>query len=197
MYKLDCFRKDKSGGAVMTKGTLPDGGSSCDSDNSEFSKLVKKCRLNNLDRIIHNSSSEHAQYLIRQLIEEAADKGEPVKIVSGTLREDFYEGVERSAKKALDKKVPFEVLVLYPKPEADIDNNRFAKFISENGGTVNQAKSEELRHMSHFVLTGNRRFRIETDHENAMAVANFNDPVVGSICEESFITIKSALEKGL
>jgi len=151
-----------------------------------FEALVKKYRKRKSPQVIHNASKKHAEILIRNLLQEALEKNENIKIVSGNLDDKFYNNLAEELGDCLNAGIQVEVVVLNSR---DLSGNRFAEKIRENSnGTLIQNNKDEEINFPHFVLVGENKFRSETNHNKARAIASFNNP---SICE----TLSDIFEK--
>ncbi|MBU4319518.1 MAG: hypothetical protein Q8N12_05890 [Thermodesulfovibrionales bacterium] len=56
----------------------------------DFYHLVAKCRRKQSSQMIYNTSCEHSKILFASLIQEAGKRKEDIRIVSGSLNDDFY-----------------------------------------------------------------------------------------------------------
>lgn len=155
---------------------------------SEFSKIVADCRKKESTKIIHNASYEHARELFINLIDEARVRKEDVLITSGNLNPDFYGVLIDDTKEAIKGGVKVKLAVL--NPSADIKNNPFANMVLKEGGVVYKAKGEMK--YPHFILVGDKRFRLELDHEQTKAIACFNNPGIGKFLKDNFEAIASS-----
>ncbi len=165
---------------------------------SEFAELIKELRKTKSSRLIYNASIEHAQDLFSELFKEAEETKGNVKIVSGILTEDFYGQFSDTVKRIIDQGISVQLAVLSPK--VNLEKHVFATSILDRGGKVFQA-DEELD-TPHYILVGDRGFRLETDHNKTKAVASFNNPEVAKRLEIHFAnlvklpTIREVARKG-
>ena len=140
-----------------------------------FERIVRDCARNNSTRVIENASAEHALVLIRTLFETAVRHKEEVRIVSGRLLESFYEELVDTARQALDCGVRFSVLVLNGK---QLEGNRFAETMKEHANGSLAVLEHDEKSLPHFVVVGDRRFRVEIDDERKIATASFNNDTI-------------------
>lgn len=141
-----------------------------------FERTVRDYAKNDRPGVIENASVEHALVLIRILFETAIRHKEEVRIVSGRLFKSFYEELVDTARRALDYGVQFSVLVLTSKRQ--LEGNEFAKLITDHdNGSIAVIEDGDER-LPHFVIVGDRRYRIEIDDERKIAVASFNDDTI-------------------
>lgn len=157
-----------------------------------FVKLVRYCRKRHDSKTIFNASFSHALVLAKNLLDCAKETGEPVRIVSGNLEKDFYEGLTEKIKELQD----VEVIVL--NPGSKISENSFVQELKKKeakGESVKviQASKDMSSKLPHFILVGKNKFRVETDHEHAKALACFNNSEVGGILSQAFIDFKEKL----
>ena len=154
-----------------------------------FEKLVKYCADNDSTRIIQNASMEHAKILLRQLLLTASEKGETVRIVSGRLRRDFYNDLLAEAQKTLDR-VKVSIVVL---SGDQLDGNRFFELVRghHNGEVV--VLEQEPERWTHFIVVGDKRYRVEEDDGKQTAHASFNNEIIPQLLIDRF---EYLLEKG-
>lgn len=154
----------------------------------DFNELVAYCRRKDRKRLIHNASIEHAEVLFKALFDEAVQSKEDVYIVSGELKEDFYERLKESAKKVFDAGKTIELAVLNEKgKDIDLKKHAFSSFIMEKGGKVYKTSSFKF---PHFIVVGSNKYRLETDHSQGRAIACFDDNSIGSLLKKSFELLK-------
>jgi sugar-specific transcriptional regulator TrmB len=150
-----------------------------------FSKAVEECRKKESTRVLQNASIVHAKELFLNLIDEARAKKENVAIVSGELNREFYSQLAETTQKALSEGI--QVSLLVTNPDVRLDQHPFAQTILRAGGEVYEA-TEKLA-APHFIVVGDKRFRVETDHDQTKAIACFNNSVVGHALRELFDTL--------
>lgn len=143
----------------------------------DFVKIVEEARRKKSTRTIYNASVEHAEVLFKNLLAEARENDEDVRIVTGDLREDFYARLTDEIR-PLAKKVKLIVL----NKEINLDNNAFWRIVRDGGGTALRIEAK----MPHFVLVGHNKFRLELDHKQTKAIASFNNPSIGNALESAF-----------
>ncbi|HDL01451.1 MAG TPA: hypothetical protein ENH23_04380 [candidate division Zixibacteria bacterium] len=143
---------------------------------SEFAKLIKEYREKKSSKLIYNASIEHAHDLFSELFKEAEETKANVHIVSGQLTEDFYGRFSDTIKKIIDKGVHVQLAVL--NPAVALEKHPFVMSILKGNGQVFQADNEV--DTPHYILVGDRCFRLETDHGKAKAVASFNNPDIAA-----------------
>lgn len=160
-------------------------------DNDRFTKLVDRCFEKELDKIIYNASWEHALILFKHLFKAALkydDKN--IRIVSGHLTREFYRELVEEVRACLEKGVHVEVLVTEPK--ADIEDNEFVRVVRASpNGTV--LVSRKPLSTSHFIVVGEKRFRLEEDHKQCKAVACFKNQDIAKSLIDVFNLIKKAV----
>lgn len=154
----------------------------------EFSKIIADCRKKESTKIIHNASYEHARELFINLIGEARVRKEDVIVASGNLNPDFYGELVDITKEAIKGGVQVRVAIL--NPTTDVKDNPFSAMILKEGGVVYKAKNE-IR-IPHFILVGDKRFRLEVDHEQSKAIACFNNRGIGEFLKNVFEKIVSS-----
>lgn len=163
----------------------------------EFTKLVEQCRKHESTQLIENAAWEHALTLFRNLIQIATDKGEPIRIISGNLHKKFYSELVQPIHDYLQsEKANLEVIVL------NVNDNEQAvhPFIEEvdkseraNLITVNEENGSFSS--PHFIVVGDKRFRLETDHEQTKAIASFNNPEIAEFLDTLFRKLKMCIQE--
>lgn len=140
----------------------------------DFEKLVERARSKRENRMISNASIAHAEILLRAIFVTAIEDRTTVKISTGELHAAFYGKLFKEARQLLDSGGMIDVVV--ENPDQLTSDNAFLNLVAshENGRVF--ALAEEMRgRVSHFALTGDRCYRLETDHEAREAIANFGD----------------------
>lgn len=149
-------------------------------DNDSFTELVDRCLEKELDKLIYNASWDHALILYKRLFKAALmydDKD--IRIISGHLTREFYKELVSDVSACLEKGVHVEVLVT--EPQADIGENEFARAVRASSNGFVYASDRALS-TPHFILVGEKRFRLEEDHKQCKAVASFkNQDITGSL----------------
>lgn len=153
----------------------------------DFRKLVNHCKTNNIDRDIYNASFDHALELADVLFKKALEEKKPIKIISGDLCTQFYGTLCNIADKILDEGIKIEAIV--SNPNCELHRNRFANMLINKGSLYLALHPIRLLH---FILVGDKSYRLETDHDQSKAVANFNNISIGQVLFQQFNTaIKS------
>lgn len=163
-------------------------------NKSEFELKVDRCRKGNSPELISNAAWSHAVYLFKSLLEVAADKKEDVRLITGSLNDDFYSSLQEPLKKCMDADVNIDVIIL--DGSASLNNNTFASIIKRYPhGSLEQAPDGYSLGAAHMLLVGDdaARFRLETDHAQTKAVASFNNAEMGKTLLTVFADIKSTI----
>jgi hypothetical protein len=159
----------------------------------DYSKVVAECRKDLISRKISNASIEHAYVLFENLLTLAIDNKQPVKIVTGCLEEPFYKNIANKIKDVLDSGNRVDIIVLCSKDK--IQDKSLAKMVSEHkNGSVKILSTEEAYHQQHFILVGDRSYRIEFSDEDKIAEANFNNELVGEFLQYQFDSLSQRQE---
>lgn len=154
----------------------------------DFARVVAQCRADQSPRILNNASIEHAKVLFENLIKEGINRKEEIRLISGNLNEEFYNKLLYLADELIEQNINVQIIIAYP--DTDIKNNQFAnKINSVDKRCVYKAKQKI--NVPHFILVGDKRFRIETDHEETKAIACFNNEVVGKSLKTIFEQAKA------
>lgn len=149
-----------------------------------FEELVAKCKKNNSAKCIHNRSSRHALFALKKLLEVAYKKQQVIRLVSGNLGDTFYGQLNKNIKSCLQTGCSVELVITYPSTE--VRDSSFIQTILSNGGHVKQAQDASMNDCPHFMLVGNKSFRLETNHELSEAEVCFNDSVIGRFLLSKF-----------
>ena len=161
-----------------------------------FEDYVKRCAENDEADSIHNASIRHAKIIIRELFESAIRHEEDVKIVSGHLLDEFYQDLVEPAGRILDKSSIKAVVLESTKEE--LEDNELFQLVNEHprGEVVVRDPVEDPGKWTHFVLAGDRRYRIEIDDGKKDAIASFNDVTVGEVLMNAFSQYRTYALRG-
>lgn len=148
----------------------------------EYRTAVTALADNKENRRFLNDSSDHAK-LLADLMIGRAKKGEEVLIYSGAMRDgcfvDALKSFKGTARILLDSSDGLGVI------------NGFSKEICERI----QAQVLEKRDGNHFFVAG-ASFRYEMDHNDATAIANFNEPATVEKLKDRFESLWKPLNAG-
>ncbi len=159
-----------------------------------YAQLIKEYRKSREREMISNGSHEHGRIIADNIFEAALSDKLDVSIITGTLRREFYEPLVPKLSRLLETN-KVNLIVVDPE-ESELSGNKFLDCISSASNReiiINRDNSQNRRHQ-HFILAGDSMYRLETDHEMGLAVANFNDPIVGEMLRDRF---ESVLEEFL
>ncbi len=163
------------------------------STKDTFKKMVEECRKNESPKTIFNASKDHALVLFQELFTASIEHKEDVKIISGHLDDSFYNDLSIDLESCVGKGMAVEVIVLN---DRDLSSNKFAKIIQNSDRcSITQLPTGNKISSAHFILVGNSRFRAETDHDQAKAIASFNNPSVGETLTEIFASVKNKISQ--
>lgn len=164
------------------------------SNIKSFEEKVDYCRENLAPDLIENAAVDHALYLFKSLLSVAVSEKEPVRIVSGHLKSEFYDNLSDQLDQCIDAGVDIELLIL--NGNVHVNNSSFASKIDtySHGKVYKAPKGYELN-AQHMLLVGDRaeRYRLETDHEQTKAVASFNGPSMGETLLSTYRQLKELL----
>lgn len=155
----------------------------------EFRRIVNKCAREDLDWVITNRSPYRARYLISKLF-EVGQKW--IDIYAGDLSKycrfegdvaEIYSWPELidSAKKFLSKEGT-RLRIITQRPIDGGTDNPFVSAMLDDEARRGEVEILVAREgvlapvKQHFIAVDRRAYRFETDHENAVATANFNSP---------------------
>lgn len=164
-------------------------------EKSAFDKKVDECRKDEKSDLIDNAAINHALYLFQNLFEVAAENEEKVRLVSGTLNNDFYSELTNKLEACIDKGVDVEVMLL--NGDAEMEGNSFLDKVKEYAkGRVLTAKRGKNVPGAHMLLIGDeaKRFRLELDHEQTKAIASFNNPSMGEALNVIYDSLRESLD---
>ncbi len=156
----------------------------------EFAKLVEQSCRERSPRIIHNASFDHARILIRCLLQLAGRDKAKVKLVSGSLRPEFYGELVGALRTSMDQGAQVEAIVLDAK--APLGSNQFAETIRERGKLLVNRGNISPSELPHFIVVGPDAFRMENDQEQAKAIASFNNAEIGQVLVQFFDRLSEA-----
>jgi len=174
-----------------------------DSTTDSFVDLINASKVKNDEgvrssRLINNADIEHAKVAVEAVLDVAIEDKKDVCIVTDSLRKDFYsnEKLVSKARELLTNKNKIEIIVL--DPNADLTQNTFADVVRDDSyGSI--LLGDKKHSAPHFIVAGDRVFRLETNHNQTKATISFNNESIGSCLLAEFNRLKAILEpsKGL
>lgn len=157
---------------------------------TKFNDIVNSCSKKNIDRKIIDKNWANSVSIVMRLFELALEKKKDIRIVSGVLHERFFIDFKDMAKEMLKEKLSLKAIVLHP--HYKVKKYSFADIIKNpnHSGELIVAPfprddSIDIRH-PHFILIGNKSYRLELSHSKGGAIANFNDPIIGGFLYDVF-----------
>ena len=168
-----------------------------------YVQIVEKARKTNSSRILTNAAPSHANVLIKNLLIAARSAKEDVKIVTGEFSAEVYdETISNEVSATLDSGRSFDVIIT-DAFEADMAGNpvydilEAARAADGNEERVKiQFAGEAFSKISHFVLVGENKYRLESDPTTISTIASFNDPNTGKLINGLFTQATSILDEG-
>ena len=145
-----------------------------------FERIVQDYAENDSPHVIENASIDHALVLIGRLFETARRHKEEVRIVSGRLLKSFYQNLIDSARKVLDDGVQVSVVVL-SNDDSQLNGNGFYDLLNRHKNGRVDVLDRDAESMPHFVVVGERRYRVEVDDKRKKAFAAFNDDTIAPV----------------
>ena len=144
----------------------------------DFRALVTRAQQSKSPKIITNASLSHAAVLVEKLLKTADEDKLPIRIVSGCMASSFYEQFCGKFKDLLGKGLQIRALV---EDDSCLDGSHSIceEIRSHKNGSVLQLP--DVGGCPHFILVGDRVFRLETNHDLKSAKASFDDPVIGKM----------------
>ena len=159
----------------------------------DYTKVVEECRKNLIPRKISNASLEHASVLFDNLLQLAIDNKLPVKIVTGCLEKPFYEKISNKVKDVLESGNRVDIIALCNKEK--LQHSDLAKMVNEHThGSVKLLSADKEHNQQHFILVGDKSYRIEFSDRDKIAEANFNNELVGEFLQGEFETLSKQQE---
>jgi len=161
-----------------------------------FIRLVQDAQALQLNKNINNAAIDHALILSEYLLKEAAERKKDIKIVSGSLRNEFYNDLYKKTEQYLEiikkNQTKIDIIILSKEQthENNLAENKFANFIKKELEKSSIKFCNDIK-FPHFFLVGDRSYRYETNHKETKAVANFNNKETGKILELLYNTISN------
>ena len=153
----------------------------------DYEKKVKKHYDSMSSSEIDNGSIEHAKIVVKYLFKMAEEKKLDVKIATGCLDGAFYSNFTESAKNILkNNKIS---IISHDEPDESI----FKTLISESENASLLTAGNKVMSLPHFILVGDKAYRIEEDNMLMTARASFNRESIGSFLASFFGDIKKAV----
>ena len=136
-------------------------------------KLIA-ARMSGSDEIIDNGEGAQATDMISELFVLARQQHLPVDIYSGSLHSAVFVPITALLKDYLsDDKAKLRVLT--DTPPAELAGNAFSDTVSQHQKAQIFRYPLNAVNMLHFMLVGDRAYRLETDHHRFVASGCFND----------------------
>ena len=161
--------------------------------SDQYTDMVRRYAEIDSPEMIENASIGHALEIAKALFGSAERHGEDVRIVTGCLLAPFYRNLVEGAKKVLDK-ASIRVIV-FSQPSKEIVDSEFYKTVTDHERGTVEFYPEPEGTEAHFILVGDRRYRIESDDRLATAFACFNDPSFGAFLLGMFAGILSKMRE--
>ena len=150
-----------------------------------FEDYVKGCARHENADIIQNASISHAKIIVDQLFESAIRHGENIRMASGRLLPEFYSDIIDKAKKVLSQRIRISVVVLDSTEDDLRDNKLYSVVVNDPHGEVLTSRGSMTGEQVHYVLVGEKRYRVEIDDKTKEAIASFNDPRIGGLLADA------------
>jgi len=164
----------------------------------KYISYITECRVGHFKDIINNSSPDHARALSESLVIYATEQKLPIRIISGSLHENFWSPItpffEEYFKKN-DPNIKLEIIIL-DNTKDSLNNNSVYKFLQKYTSPDNNGNTKVIIHggirdiivtnQAHFILVGDSAYRKETTQNRSVAIASFNDPDNGKDLLDSF-----------
>ena len=166
-----------------------------------YIQIVETARKSNSSRILTNAAPSHAKILIQNLLIAARSAEENVKIVTGEFSEEVYDSsIADEMKATLDAGCSFDVIVT-DAAEDDLGDSLVYQALKtvrdgDHSGRANiRFAGDAFSEISHFVLVGENKYRLEPDPTEISAIASFNDSDTGQLIDGLFDQAVSILEE--
>jgi hypothetical protein len=106
-----------------------------------------------------------------------AEKSRPnrIRILSGRLDPEFYEGLNDDIVRLMDTGIEIQVIVL--SEDFDPAGGNFARSIIEHENGYLYRPSQKIPLMKGFILIGHSAYRFRTEREGPRYIANFNNKI--------------------
>lgn len=144
-------------------------------DRDTFRAILEGAALNPQLGVISNRFPWQARMASEKLLEVAALKRLPVRILSGGGAENFYTGQFATALRACKTHVPWIKILVWQRNAEGLAP--CLKSLAEDGTVeLRISGTEELSdHVPHFLLVGDRAFRQEATHRPFSKHTKFSD----------------------
>ena len=94
--------------------------------------------------------------------------------------------------KIREKAVSIDIVVLGSLVDNAKVDNKFLQYAHDSGWVITELHREnEAASGPHFILAGDNCYRVEVDHNQTKAIANFNDKKTGGLLKILFDDLKS------
>ena len=145
-----------------------------------FKDIVDLCYKKNLDRVIPNSATCHAAYLLYKLLKSAAKHKRRVRVISGRLDKRVYNQLVEVLQECQNAGVKMDVVVLEGVDDPNGGNKFYTSLLGYDKARcykpTNDNKKSVADRTPHMLMVGDHGFRYETNTKTHSARANFNNP---------------------
>jgi hypothetical protein len=139
-----------------------------------YAERVEAYRKGKSTYILQNNSIEHATIVIRNLLIFAGEHKLPVRLLSGELFPEVYDGLVPEASDAIRQGCDIRVITMCG--ASDLAHNKFYHaVIAGRSKDAVLTLGEPVESRQHFMLVGDKAYRVEDDHNTKRAYACFND----------------------
>lgn len=153
----------------------------------DFTKLVQRCAGKDQKSLenhtIFNASVDHAVVLFKNLLTVAARDSQPVRIFSGCFDPLVYDRLLEDIRKV--KQANVDISLVSECAREQLSSNAFVAEVEGCRRSNVRSLGDQLG-LPHFIIVGDRSYRIETDDALKSARANFNDPSIGATLNDIF-----------
>lgn len=173
------------------------------SDITEYEQLVSQLAAQQSSELISNSSVDHAAVLVRYMFKCAS---KAIRIFNGCLNKSVYgkDDVISAARNFVEKGGRLEVVIQDGLTPDEISSHGFLQALNQTcsnntecqGSFELYAGNDQVREIpSHFLIMDGSGYRLESNKDQPVAFASFNDQQIAKSLNTLFERILEKSEK--
>lgn len=137
----------------------------------DYIKHIKKLSKKSSNHVIQNRSISHATEILNLMLKKTQ---RDIRIFTGSLEPSLYDSLSKELAKALNRGVKLSI-ILSETDSGTICKRDSMKHITEHANTSLNTISTLDKINTHFIVSDEKGYRMESENGNIAGVANFND----------------------
>ncbi len=139
-----------------------------------YKDLISKCQKDKINKLLLNSSTEHASWVIFNLLNSAIEDNSELHLIVGNFHSNAYtEVVEKKFDECMEINLRMHILLTDETSEGS--NKTLINKLKNYSNATFYTKKNEAEAAPHMFVVGDSAFRYEPNPEQHKAILNFND----------------------